>query len=102
MNSVKRHEDKEIRGRILKILDFQYPGALSAQMLNYGLKAARYDCESTLKAHLAYLTEKGYVAVDSVGFADLDLKRDMVRLTALGKDLAEGNVAADPGVIIYG
>lgn len=101
MNSVRRHEDKEIRGRILKILNVQYPGALSAQMLNYGLKAARYDCEATLKAHLAYLKEKGYVAVDSVGFADLDLKRDMVRLTALGKDLADGNIPADPGVIIY-
>jgi hypothetical protein len=101
MSSIKKHEAQEIRGRILKILNFQYPGALSAQMLNYGLKAARYDCETTLKAHLAYLSEKGYVAVDSVGFADLDLKRDMARLTALGKDLVEGNLPADPGVIVY-
>lgn len=101
MSSIRKHEDKEIRGRILRILDYQYPGALSVQMLTYGLKAARYDCEGALKAHLAYLKEKGYIAVDSVGLADLDLKRDMVRLTALGKDLTEGSVAADPGVILY-
>lgn len=103
MQSVQRHEDKEIRGRILKALDFNYPASMSLKMLNYALQAARYDCpEGKVKAHLAYLTEKGYVKTDNVGIEDLDLNREMVRLTVEGKDLVEGNIASEPGVILYG
>lgn len=100
--SVKRHEDKELRGRILKALDFSFPAPISFKMLSYALKSARYDCSSAqLKAHLAYLKEKGYVMVEKVGVEDLDIYRDMVKLTVHGKDLVEGNIENEPGVIIY-
>lgn len=103
VHSVQQHEDKELRGRILKALDFNYPLSMSYKMLDYALKSARYDCPSgKLKAHLAYLAEKGYIKTEQVGIEDLDLSRDMVRLTAKGKDLVEGNIAAEPGVILYG
>ena len=100
--SVKHQEDKEIRGRVLKALDFSFPAAISVKMLSHALRAARYECSSTqLKAHLAYLKEKGYVIVENVGVEDLDINRDMVKLTAHGKDLVEGNIESEPGVIIY-
>lgn len=103
MYSVQQHEDKELRGRILKALDFNYPLAMSFKMLDYALKSARYDCPAgKLKAHLAYLSEKGYIKTEQVGIEDLDLSRDMVKLTAKGKDLVEGNIASEPGVILYG
>lgn len=96
-------EDKEIRGRILKALDFSYPGAISMKMLAYALQAARYECASgKLKAHLYYLSEKGYIKTERVGVEKMDLARDMVCLTASGKDLVEGNIGSDPGVIFYG
>ena len=36
------------------------------------------------------------------GLEDLDLRRNMISLTACGKDLVEGSIPDDPGVIIYG
>lgn len=103
IGSVQRHEGREIRGRILKALDLEYPRAMSMQMLGYALQSARYNCgPEQIHAHLAYLEQKGYVHAEDVGLEDLDLRRNMVTLTAQGKDLVEGNVPDDPGVILYG
>lgn len=100
-DSVQKHEDKEVRGRILKALDFEFPRAMSLQMISYVLQASRYDCSTgQLKAHLAYLAQKGYITLESVGLADMDLRREMVTLTAKGKDLVEESIPADPGVIL--
>ena len=100
--SVQRFEDKEVRGRILKALNFEFPRAMSVQMIGHALQSARYNCSpGQIKAHLAYLEQKGYVKTEDVGLTDLDLRRDMVTLTALGKDLVEENIAADPGVIVH-
>lgn len=101
--SVQQYEDKEIRGRVLKALDFEFPRAMSFQMIGYALQSARYNCSpGQIKAHLAYLEQKGYVRMEDVGLKDLDLQRDMATLTVLGKDLVEGNIPDDPGVIIHG
>ena len=101
--SVQRYEDKEIRGRILKALDFEFPRAMSFQMIGFALQSARYQCSpSQIHAHLAYLEQKGYVTMEDVGLHDLDLRRNMATLTAAGKDLVEGNVPDDPGVILHG
>ena len=63
------------------------------------LVAARFDVtRRELKAQLAYLSEKGYVTLQQVGFADIDLARQMVKLTVSGKDLVDGNIDPDPGV----
>lgn len=40
--------------------------------------------------------------MEDVGLQDLDLRRNMATLTAAGKDLVEGNVPDDPGVILHG
>ena len=100
--SVQHHEEKEIRGRILKALDFEFPRAMSLQMISFALQSARYNClPGQIKAHLAYLEQKVYVRLESVGLEDLDLRREMVTLTVQGKDLVEGNVPEDPGVILH-
>lgn len=101
--SVQQFEDKEVRGRILKALDFEFPRAMSFQMIGYALQSARYNCSpGQIAAHLAYLEQKGYVRIEDVGLADLDLRREMVTLTVQGKDLVEGNIPDDPGVILHG
>lgn len=93
--------DQDIRGRILKTLDNQYPTQVSIKMLAYGLKAARYECgRRQLLAHLAYLQDKDYINIHNVGVTELELSRDMVKLTAKGKDLVEGNIGPDPGVML--
>lgn len=101
--SVQQYEDKEIRGRVLKALDFEFPRAMSFQMIGYALQSARYQCTpGQIQAHLAYLEQKGYVRMENVGLEDLALRRDMATLTAQGKDLVEGNIPDDPGVVIHG
>lgn len=103
MDEVKRFEDKELRGRILKALDYEYPRSISKKMLVHALQSARYTCsKSHLDAHLSYLQEKGYIKVEYVGVEKLDFGRNMVTLTAKGKDLVEGNIDNDPGVMLYG
>ena len=103
MKSVQRFEDKEIRGRILAALNFEYPRSMSEQVIGYALQAANYNCTpAQIKSHVAYLEEKGYVRTEEVGLEDLNLRRTMTQLTARGKDLVENNIPADPGVILYG
>ena len=98
MNNIERIETKELRGRILAVLDYNYPVGLSEKLVLQSLVAARFDVtRRELKAQLAYLSEKGYVTLQ-VGFADIDLARQMVKLTVSGKDLVDGNIDPDPGV----
>lgn len=92
---------KEVRGKILRTLDRQYPSGMSVKMLSYGLRAASYKCSGPeLKAQLAYLEGKGYIEIKKVGLKELELERKMIELTVTGKDLVEGNIDPDPGVII--
>lgn len=101
MNNIERIETKELRGRILAVLDYNYPVGLSEKLVLQSLVAARFDVtRRELKAQLAYLSEKGYVTLQQVGFADIDLARQMVKLTVSGKDLVDGNLAPDPGVSV--
>lgn len=101
MNSIERIEKKELRGRILAVLDYNYPAGLSEKLVLQSLVAARFDVtRRELKAQLAYLSEKGYVTLQQVGFADIDLARQMVKLTVSGKDLVDGNIDPDPGVSV--
>ena len=99
MNNIERIETKELRGRILAVLDYNYPVGLSEKLVLQSLVAARFDVtRRELKAQLAYLSKKGYVTLQQVGFADIDLARQMVKLTVSGKDLVDGNIDPDPGV----
>lgn len=99
MNNIERIETKELRGRILAVLDYNYPVGLSEKLVLQSLVAARFDVtRREFKAQLAYLSEKGYVTLQQVGFADIDLARQMVKLTVSGKDLVDGNIDPDPGV----
>lgn len=101
MNNIERIETKELRGRILAVLDYNYPVGLSEKLVLQSLVAARFDVtRRELKAQLAYLSEKGYVTLQQVGFADIDLARQMVKLTVSGKDLVDGNIDPDPGVSV--
>lgn len=101
MNSIERIEKKELRGRILAVLDYNYPAGLSEKLVLQSLVAARFDVtRRELKTQLAYLSEKGYVTLQQVGFADIDLARQMVKLTVSGKDLVDGNIDPDPGVSV--
>lgn len=103
LTSAQNLKDKELRGRILKALNSEFPAALSVEMIAIALQAARYNCTTgQLKMHLAYLQEKGYISIHAVGVREMGLARDMVRLTADGVDVVAGNIEPAPGVLIHG
>lgn len=94
-----RHEAREIRGRILKILDFSYPEGVALTVIGLTLGDMAYPVSPALVAgYVDYLEEKGYVETQELRVADVAISRRIAKLTAKGKDLLEGNIPDDPGV----
>jgi len=91
---------KEVRKWVLVTLEKSYPYGASEELLALtlaGLELAVSPGE--LRAHLAYLEEKGYLGRERVEVAGLSgLHRHVARLTAKGKDLLEGSTGPDPGI----
>jgi DNA-binding PadR family transcriptional regulator len=92
-------EEKDLRWWILNIADKAYPREVSERTVSLTLAEVRYPVgPGELATHLAYLEEKGYVERSVVKSRELGEERALVRLTAKGKDLLEGNIPADPGI----
>lgn len=97
--SLMRNEAKEIRGRILKILEIDYPNAVSDRVISLTLNDINYNISpAVLEGYLSYLEEKGYVEVATVESKELGISMKVAKLTAKGKDLLEGSMGADVGV----
>lgn len=100
---MKAYEARAIRGRIMKILDINYPQLTGDHLISEILTDVQYCCSPPqVKAYLVYLQEKGYVELRDVDAPDIGIKRCLVKLTARGKDLLEGSIDADPGVDLDG
>ncbi len=100
--SVKNYQPRIIRGRILKVLDFSYPYPAGDRLISQILCDNMYQCTpAELQVHLAYLEEKEYIDLTDVASEELG-HRKLAKLTAKGKDLLEGSIAADPGVDLNG
>lgn len=96
-----RVENKEIRGWILRILDRFRPDGTSFEVIESVLLDSRFNVTlNELKAHLVYLTEKGYVRLDEI--ERNRVKRRINYITPKGVDLLEGNIPEDPGVMQVG
>lgn len=101
MNRTKRHEAREIRGRILKVLHTNYPLPAGDHLLSEILTDAQYNVSpAQVEVHLTYLSEKGYIELSAVSSQELSLTRNLAKLTATGVDLLEGNIESDPGVML--
>lgn len=90
---------RDLRWWALRALEKVYPGDLSERTIALTLAGISYTVSpGELSTHLAYLEEKGYVERRHLKSRELNEERDVARLTAKGKDLLEGNIAADPGI----
>ncbi|GAB6170770.1 hypothetical protein JCM15765_02480 [Paradesulfitobacterium aromaticivorans] len=99
--AMQRNEAREIRGRILKILEINYPEAVSERIVSLTLNDINYAVSpGVLAGYLEYLEEKGYVENHELESKDLGMIMRVSRLTARGKDLLEGNIEPDVGVSI--
>lgn len=96
---LERHQARETRGRVLKILQRAYPDPVGSELITLILQENQYDVVApTVAGYVDYLKDKGYVTTEEVSDRDLDLSRHLVRLTPKGIDLLEGNIPPDPGV----
>jgi len=92
-------ELKEVRKWVLVTLEKSYPYGASEELLALTLSGLRLRVSpGELRAHLAYLEEKGYLARERVELKRAGVHRHVAKLTASGKDLLEGNTGPDPGV----
>lgn len=97
----KNAESREIRGRILKILEVDYPNEISDRLIALTLNDISYNVSpALLQGYINYLEEKGYVEARPLEAPELGMSLMVAKLTAKGKDLLEGNIPPDPGVFI--
>jgi len=94
-----RHEAREVRGRILRILDFSYPEGVALTVIGLTLGDMEYQVTpAVIAGYVDYLEEKGYVETSEIRHEGVGISRRIAKLTAKGKDLLERNIPADPGV----
>lgn len=81
--------NRRIRTALLELLKTEYPGALDLKALRFALDSLGYPLPGgDLRAHLRYLEEKGYLAVESRRGFGFSLA--FASLTARGWDLLDG------------
>ena len=95
-----RHKEL-IRGKILYYLALVYPHATSLPLLQGELDIFGYPVPmDDINFHVAYLAEKGFVAVEEVHGSNRRSALTKVTITAKGIDYHDGRLPADEGVYL--
>lgn len=90
-----------IRGKILYYLALVYPQAVTLPLLQGELDLFGYSLPmDELRFHLAYLSEKGFLAVEAAASVQPRRKVEQVKITAKGIDYHDGRLPADEGVYV--
>jgi len=98
---LEKFEARITRGHLLQILKIAYPGPASIELLEITLNdRACPTSPAIIRGYIDYLKDKGYVTVWDEQDDALGVTRTLVKLTAAGVDLVEGNIPADPGVVL--
>lgn len=88
-----------VRGKILFYLSLVYPDATPLPLLQGELDIFGYPVPlEDLAYHVAYLKEKGHVAVENVRGPQGRGSVTLVRITAQGIDYKEGRLPVDEGI----
>jgi hypothetical protein len=92
-------KDNILRGKILDLLKKVYPDGVDYRTLITIL--FQYHKTSDITASLEYLVDKGYVLKKEHPhpFTEQELIQ-WYKLTPQGMDLLEGNIGADPGILV--
>ena len=100
MAATLRHKEM-IRGKILYYLGLIYPEAATLPLLQGELDIIGYPVPlEELNFHIAYLSEKGLVAVERVRGPRSRREIPLVKITAQGIDYYDGRLPADEGVYV--
>jgi hypothetical protein len=100
MAATVRHKEI-IRGKILYYLGLIYPQAATLPLLQGELDIFGYPVPvEELNFHIAYLTEKGLVAVELVRGPRSRREIPLVKITAQGIDYLDGRLPDDEGIYV--
>jgi hypothetical protein len=95
-----RHKEI-IRGKILYYLALVYPRSATLPLLQGELDIFGYPVPlEELNFHVAYLSDKGFVAVESVRGPSPRRKLSLVKITARGIDYYDGRLPEDEGIYL--
>lgn len=90
-------DNNKERGWIMRILDRVYPDGLDQDTVKKQLIDLKFlTSEADIRSNVAYLVEKDLIRKQTVGAGEL--KRNVISLTATGKDLLDGNILPVTGV----
>ncbi len=91
-------QNRIIRGRILKILNTNYPYSAGEELISNILTDAQYNISPPqVHVQLTYLEEKEYIELEFIEVPGVH-RRVTAKITPKGIDLLEGNLETDPGV----
>jgi hypothetical protein len=94
-------EKELVRGKILHYLALVYPQPVTLPLLQGELDLFGYPVPmDELNFHLAYLTEKGLVALEDAGSVQPRRKVALVKITAKGIDYYDGRLPAEEGIYL--
>lgn len=92
-------DERLVRREVLRILDVAYLQGATVELVAISLADGGYAVTYTdVEEHLVYLRDKGYVEIGVHEVKGLG-RRKWARLTPKGKDLLEGNIPPDPGIM---
>lgn len=92
-------DERLVRKEILRILDMSYVQGASVELVAASLLDGGYPMtEAEALEELTYLADKGYVRLTQLDSRQLG-RRTVARLAPKGKDLLEGNIERDPGIL---
>jgi hypothetical protein len=90
-----------VRGKILYYLALVYPQAVTLPLLQGELDLFGYPVPmDELRFHLAYLSEKGFAAIEDTASVQPRRKVELVKITARGIDYQDGRLPADEGIYV--
>ncbi len=90
-----------IRGKILNYLALVYPRPATLPLLQGELDIFGYPVPlEELNFHIAYLAEKGFVAVTKVRGPKNLREIPLAKITALGIDYQDGRLPVDEGIYL--
>ena len=99
--AVTVRQKEVIRGKILYYLGLIYPQAATLPLLQGELDIIGYPVPlEDLNFQIAYLVEKGLVAVERVRGPRSHREIALVKITAQGIDYYDGRLPADEGVYV--
>lgn len=100
MSTSLRHKEI-VRGKILYYLALIFPQSATLPLLQGELDFFGYPVPlEELSFHIAYLAEKGLVAVEGVRGPHSHRNITLVKITAKGIDYYDGRLPADEGIYL--